>query len=123
MKVVRGTASAPGGLAGGGRQGWRAAPRDIFVYHTHHSTTEEDIKDLVGETSKVEVLEVEKRSRMGSYFGSFRLKVNREDFEAAMQPEHWPAGWSVREYFVARQKQGIAPRSADQEQSNTAQKY
>ena len=111
VKVVRGTASVTGPQSGGqARQGWRAAPRDIFVYHTHHSTTEDDIKDLVKETSGVEVLEVEKRSREGSYFGSFRLRVNREQFETAMQPEHWPAGWSVREYFVARQRP--APRPA-----------
>ena len=113
VKVVRGTASVTGPQSGGqARQGWRAAPRDIFVYHTHHSTTEDDIKDLVKETSGVEVLEVEKRSREGSYFGSFRVRVNREQFETAMQPEHWPTGWSVREYFVARQRP--APRPATQ---------
>ena len=91
VKVVRGTAGVavgqPGG-AGQARQGWKAAPRDIFVYHTHHSTTEEDIRDLVSETSKVEVLEVEKRSREGAYFGSFKIRVSRDQFDVAMQPEH-----------------------------------
>ena len=116
VKVVRGTASVTGDQGGQARQGWRAAPRDIFVYHTHHSTCEEDIKDLVMETSKVEVIEVEKRSREGSYFGSFRLRVNRGQFDTAMQPEHWPAGWSVREYFVARQRPGPRP-GAQQDQS------
>ena len=95
-KVVRGTSGlALGAGSNNFRQGWRAAPREIFVYHTHYSTNEDDIKDLINETSKVEVLEVEKRSREGSYFGSFRVKVNREDFDKALQPEHWPAGWSV----------------------------
>ena len=74
------------------------------MYHTHHSTTEEDIRDLVSETSKVEVLEVERRSRMGAYFGSFRVRVNRDEFEKALSPECWPSGWSIREYFVARKK-------------------
>ena len=96
--------SVASGATGTMRQGWKAAPREIFVYHTHHSTTEEDIKDLVGETSKVDVIEVEKRSREGTYFGSFRIRVNREDFDKAMQPECWPAGLSVREYFVGRPK-------------------
>ena len=68
------------------------------------STNEYDIKDPVNETSKVDILEVEKRSKKGSYFGSFRIRINREDFEKATQPEHWPAGWSVREYFVGRPK-------------------
>ena len=91
------------------------------MYHTHHSTTEDDIKDLVTETSKVEIIEVEKRSRFGSYFGSFRVRVNREEFDTAMQPEHWPAGWSVREYFMARQNPGARPTdSTDQSQSNPA---
>jgi hypothetical protein len=124
-KVVRGTAGVAAGHPGGGgqaRQGWRAAPRDIFVYHTHHSTTIDDIKDLVNETSKVEVLEVEKRSREGSYFGSFRVKVNRDEFDIAMQPEHWPAGWSVREYFIARQKPGGRPADEGRAQSNSSQK-
>ena len=107
-KVVRGTAgvaaAASAGGAGGVRQGWKSAPREVFVYHTHHSTTEEDIRDLIAETSKVEVLEVEKRSREGAYFGSFRVRVNRDEFEKAMAPECWPSGWSVREYFVARKK-------------------
>ena len=75
--VVRGTAgvaaaAVPGG-AGGVRQGWKSAPREIFVYHTHNSTTEQDIRDLIAETSKVEVLEIEQRSREGAYFGSFRV--------------------------------------------------
>ena len=89
------------------------------MYHTHHSTTEDDIKDLVTETSKVEIIEVEKRSRFGSYFGSFRVRVNREEFDTAMQPEHWPAGWSVREYFMARQKPGARPTDST-DQSNPA---
>ena len=107
-KVILGTAgvatAAAAGGAGGVRQGWKSAPRELFVYHTHHSTTDEDIKDLIGETSKVEVLEIEKRSREGAYFGSFRVRVNRDEFEKALSPEHWPSGWSVREYFVARKK-------------------
>ena len=43
----------------------KGGKQHLEIYHTHNSTTVEDIKDLVKETSKVEVLEVEKRSREG----------------------------------------------------------
>ena len=68
----------------------------------------------ISETSKVEVLEVEKRSREYAYFGSFRVRVNRDEFEKALAPECWPSGWSVREYFVARKKP-----EADQQGQNS----
>ena len=106
-KVVRGTAGIASSATSGAssvREGWKSSPREIFVYHTHHSTTEQDIRDLVSETSKVEVLEIEKRPREGAYFGSFRVRVNRDEFEKALSPECWPSGWSIREYFVARKK-------------------
>ena len=116
-KVVRGTAgvasAASASGAGSVREGWKSSPREIFVYHTHHSTTEQDVRDLVSETSKVEVLEVEKRSQMGAYFGSFRVRVNRDEFEKALSPEFWPSGWSIREYFVARKK----PEASDSRES------
>ena len=120
MRGTAGVATAQHGGAVQARQGWKAAPRDIFVYHTHHSTTEDDIRDLVNETSKVEVLEVERRSREGSYFGSFKVRVSRDQFDVAMQPEHWPAGWSVREYFNARPKPatGGQPDSQGPQQAN-----
>ena len=38
-----------------------AAPRNIFVYHTDIQTTEEDILAVIDETSKVNVLQIEKR--------------------------------------------------------------
>ena len=63
VKVIRCTAGvASVGVSGGAgvvRQGWKSSPREIFVYHTHHSTTEDDMRDLVNETSMVEVLEIE----------------------------------------------------------------
>ena len=72
------------------------------MYHTHHSTTGDDIKELLAETSKVAVLGIEKRSNEHAYFGSFRVTVNRTDFDEAVKAEHWPEGWSIREYFVSR---------------------
>jgi hypothetical protein len=86
---------------------WAAAPRNIFVYHTDRNASEEDISALIEETSKVEVLEIEKKSHIAAYHGSFRVSVRRNDFEKAMLPEHWPDGWSVREYFQPRPKRQL----------------
>ena len=63
-----------------------------------------NIRDLITMTSKVQVLNVEKRSNEHAYYGSFRVTINRSDFDRALNPAHWPAGWSVREYFHARKK-------------------
>ena len=104
--VVRGTAVNPPGNSNIDqvRPGWKSPPRDIFVYHTAHETTEDDIKELIKMTSKVQVLNVEKRSNEFAYYGSFRVTLNRADFDKALDPNHWPIGWSVREYFHARKK-------------------
>ena len=32
------------------------------------------------------------------------VTINRADFDKALDPENWPTGWSVREYFHARRK-------------------
>ena len=83
---------------------WSAAPRDIFVYHADIETTTEDIKTLIAETSKVNVLQVEKKNHADAYYGSFRVSVRRNEFEEATKPEYWPDGWSIREYFRPRPK-------------------
>ena len=74
------------------------------MYHTAHETTVDDIKDLISETSKVKVINVEKRSNEYAYYGSFRVTINRADFEKALDPINWPVGWSVREYFHSRKR-------------------
>ena len=74
------------------------------MYHTAHETTEDDIKDLIGMTSKVTVINVEKRSNEFAYYGSFRVTINRAEFEKALDPINWPVGWSVREYFHSRKR-------------------
>ena len=86
------------------RPGWKSPPRDLFVYHTAHETTEDDIRDLISMTSKINVINVEKRSNEYAYYGSFRVTINRSDFEKALDPVNWPVGWSVREYFHSRKK-------------------
>ena len=97
-KAIQGTYKSQGANAAR----WAAAPRNIFVYHTDRNASEEDIGAIIEETSKVEVLEIEKKSHIAAYHGSFRVSVRRNEFEKAMLPEHWPDGWSVREYFQPR---------------------
>ena len=106
-KVIRGTAPVAGLDSNNSRAGWTSAPRDIFVYHTSHHTTEDDISDLMTVQSKVSPIKIEKRSKEFAYFGSFRVSVRRDDFEEATKAEHWPAGWSIREYYVSRQRKEV----------------
>ena len=77
------------------------------MYHTNHLTTKEDISDLMVAQSKVIPMNVEKRSKEYAYFGSFRVTVRRDDFDEAMKAEHWPAGWSIREYYVSRERREV----------------
>jgi hypothetical protein len=102
-KAVQGTYTSSGANAAR----WAAAPRNIFVYHTDKNASEEDINAIIQETSNVEVLEVEKKSHAEAYHGSFRVSVRRNDFEKAILPQNWPAGWSVREYFHPRPKRHV----------------
>ena len=102
-KAVQGTYKSTGANAAR----WAAAPRNLFVYHTDKNASADDIKAIVQETSNVEVLEVEKKSHAEAYHGSFRVSVRRNDFEKAILPENWPAGWSVREYFHPRPKRHV----------------
>lgn len=106
-KVIRGTAHVSKSNAPSIRVGWTPAPRDIFVYHTNHLTTTEDISDLMIDQSKVTPMNVEKRSKEYAYFGSFRVTVRRDDFDEAMKAEKWPAGWSIREYYVSRERREV----------------
>ncbi len=106
-KVIRGTAPVSKSNVASVRIGWTPAPRDIFVYHTNHLTTKEDISDLMAAQSKVIPMNVEKRSKDYAYFGSFRVTVRRDDFDEAMKAEHWPAGWSIREYYVSRERREV----------------
>jgi len=110
-KAVQGTYKTPG--ANSGNLGRAAAPRNIFVYHTDIQTTVEDIKSVIEETSNVEILQIEKKSHEKAYYGSFRISVRRNDFEEATKPEHWPAGWSIREFFMPRAKRTDQEESAD----------
>ena len=101
---MRGSALLGSDGSAGIRKGLQAAPKDLFVYHTSCDTEIDDIKYVLKETADITVINVEKSSREYSYYGSFRVTISRQDFSKALQPEYWPEGWSVREYFHARKK-------------------
>lgn len=84
------------------RRGWGAAPRNIFVYHTDKDTTEEDVMEAAKHFGAIHVKSVERRAQASSYHGSFRVMIDRNDFNKAMEASSWPCGWSVREYFMSR---------------------
>ena len=110
-KAIQGTYKSQGDNEA--RRVWAAAPRDMFVYHTDIQTSEDDINAIIEETSKVQVLRIEKKSHADAYYGSFRVSVRRNDYEKAMLPENWPDGWSIREYFQPRAKRVLVPEASE----------
>ena len=101
-KVVRGTAAATTTGGAEGRSGWGSAPSNIFVYHTAPDTTDQDVREAAKHFGNIVVKNVERRSNEYSYYGSFRVTIDRNDFDTAMSSSSWPSGWSVRQYFVSR---------------------
>ena len=92
----------------------------MFVYHTDIQTSEDDIRAIVAETSNVDILEIEKKSHVNAYYGSFRVSVRRNDFTKAMLPENWPDGWSIREYFRPRVTQAASSPENSAASNNTS---
>ena len=43
------------------------------------------------------------------YKKSWRVQVNYCDKERVLDPQNWPAGWGVRQYFRARSGPGYKP--------------
>jgi hypothetical protein len=117
-KAIQGTYKSQGENVA--RRTWAAAPRDMFVYHTDIQTSEDDIRAIVAETSNVDILEIEKKSHVNAYYGSFRVSVRRNDFTKAMLPENWPDGWSIREYFRPRVTQAASSPVNSAASNNTS---
>ena len=92
----------------------------MFVYHTDIETSVDDIRAIVAETSNVDILEIEKKSHVNAYYGSFRVSVRRNDFVKAMLPENWPDGWSIREYFRPRVAQAASSPENSVASNNTS---
>ena len=84
---------SPSASLASNREGWAAAcpPTNIFVYHTSKTTTTEDVRDAAKHFGGLDVKEVEKRSNEHALFGSFRVSIERKDFNLAMTGSSWPA--------------------------------
>ena len=77
----------------------KSAPVEFFISNTDVETVEEDVKEAAKNLAKVEILEVEKKTKEGATYGSFRIKVEREDFGKCVSEDSWPNGWKVRRFF------------------------
>ena len=44
-------------------------------------------------------MEVERKTKEGATYGSFRIKVNKKDLETCLKDESWPTGWRIRRFF------------------------
>lgn len=94
-----------------------AAPFDIYVCNTHHTTTEEGIRKTLQDNtsgdagSGVQALEVVCQSKEGMFKKSWRIRVNFADKDRALEPETWPEGWGIRKFFYPRKKLLSAAKS------------
>ena len=62
------------------RKGWKSVPVEFFISNTDIETSEDEIKEAAKNLAKVETLEIERKTKEGATYGSFRIKVDREDF-------------------------------------------
>ena len=48
---------------------------------------------------KIDPIEIEKKTKLEATYGSFRIKINKEDLESSMKDESWPKGWKIRRFY------------------------
>ena len=78
---------------------WSCAPVELFICNTDVEISEEDVKEAAKEIINVDLLEVERKTKEGANYGSFRIKVNRKDSDRCLKDESWPKGWRIRKFF------------------------
>ena len=89
-----------------------APPADIFVWGMHPDTTDEDIvNDLAASDIKIEVKDVEKKSKEEAPFNSYRIRVPAPDLQKALDPSIWPLRVKVREYIYYPKKKDSQSQS------------
>ena len=93
--VVQGNAKIEGEI----RQGWRSSNVEFFIKDCSIETSEIDVKEAAEKIAKVELLEVEKKTKEGATYGSFRIKVRKEDSWLVKNYESWPPGWRIRNFY------------------------
>ncbi len=92
--VVKGNAS-PSKIRGA------ALTRDMFVSHLDRDTNAKDLEDHIKEKGIV-VIDIEQKSNEKANLKSFKVKVNKSDYEKMMDPEIWPRGVQCRAFFYRR---------------------
>jgi hypothetical protein len=94
---------------GGASGNFRGAPepsRDLFVFRTGKSTTEEDIKMHLLQKG-TEVRDIKLVSHADSKFNSFKVTVCVSEVKRLMDAKNWPNGVGIRMYRTARKKEEI----------------
>ena len=81
------------------RKGWKSAPVEFFISNTNVETSIEDVKEAARKFAKIETLEIEKKTKLGATYGSFRIKVERQDYEKCINGDSWPQGWKIRNFY------------------------
>ena len=81
------------------RKGWKSAPIEFFISNTNVETSIEDVKEAARNFAKIELIEVEKKTKEGATYGSFRIKVELQDYEKCVNEDSWPQGWKIRKFY------------------------
>ena len=81
------------------KKGWFCAPVEFFINNTDVETTEEDVKEAAKEFGNIELLELERKTKIGATYGSFRIKVDRKDSDRCLNDDSWPQGWKIRRFY------------------------
>ena len=94
----------------------KSPPADIFVWGIHPETTIEDIiNDLAASDIKVEVKDIEQKSKKEAYLVSYKISVPASDLSKALNPDIWPLRVRVREFihYARRNPQSQRKQSAE----------
>ena len=88
----------------------------MFVCNTHHTTTEDVVKQALEECSAeagepIIAKKVYRMSREGMYRVSWRVTVSFRDRERVISAESWPEGWGVRKFngYIRDDQKPAAP--------------
>ena len=112
------------------RQGrkMKSPPVDIFIYGMHPDTTDDDIiNDLKDSDIVIEARDIIKKSKPESALHSYKISVNAEDLQKALDPSIWPMRVKVREYIYYSRKnlrnQQQSPRDQGHQGADGGQRH
>ena len=93
--------------------GWRSSDVEFFIRDCSVNTSVTDVREAAVKIAKVNLLEVEKKTKEGATYGSFRIKVRKEDSWLVKKNESWPPGWHVRNFFRNFKVRQETPQEAE----------